>query len=180
MKTLTLLRHAKSSWDDMAQRDFDRPLNGRGRRAAETVGRHLRTLHDGFDHILASPAVRVVETLEGAARGFGAPLTPEWDMRLYLASVPTLLDAIHAIPAEAANALLVGHNPGMEQLVLTLAGPDGDSALQHAVEEKFPTAAVAVLRLEVEDWAAVGTATGTLDHFIRPRDLDPQLGPDGT
>ena len=71
MKTLTLLRHAKSNWDDPAMRDFDRPLNRRGRAAARAMGREIRALKLGFDAVVASPAVRVVETLAGLESGDG-------------------------------------------------------------------------------------------------------------
>ena len=74
MKTLTLLRHAKSGWDDPVLRDFDRPLNGKGKRAAQLVGRNWRTLGLVFDHAIASPAVRVVETIEQVATGYGDAL----------------------------------------------------------------------------------------------------------
>jgi len=77
MKTLTLLRHAKSGWDDPVSRDFDRPLNAKGKRAAAMVGRHMRTLGLAFDHVVASPAVRVVETLDEIVTGYGQTLAPE-------------------------------------------------------------------------------------------------------
>ena len=120
MKTLTLLRHAKSGWDDPLLRDFDRPLNAKGQRAAVTVGRNLRAMDLHFDHVVASPAVRVEETLAQVAHGYGAELSPSYDRRLYLAEVATLLEVIHALPAGAASALLAGHNPGLEELVLAL------------------------------------------------------------
>ena len=81
MKTLTLLRHAKSGWDDPVLRDFDRPLNGKGKRAAQLVGRNWRTLGLVLDHAVASPAVRVMETIEQVATGYGDALAPAWDRR---------------------------------------------------------------------------------------------------
>lgn len=174
MKTLTLLRHAKSGWDDPELRDHDRPLNGKGERAARTVGRHLRERGDAFDRIVASTAVRVVETLMGFERGYGRSLHIQNDRRLYLASVPMLIDVIHEQPDDAARVMLVGHNPGMEELTLALAAK---SVLRGAVEEKFPTASVAVLTFDVARWQEVEPGTGTLASFVRPRDLDPALGP---
>lgn len=173
MKTLTLLRHAKSSWDDTVPRDFDRPLNDKGRRAARTIGRHLRDA--AFDHVVASPARRVVETLAEVEAGLGRSLLPAWDKRLYLASPETLIDVVRDLPAIATRALLVGHNPGLEELVLALV-PDGD-ATRDAVELKYPTASVAELCWEGE-WTAVRHGGATLVRFVRPRDLDPTLGPD--
>ncbi len=178
MKTLTLLRHAKSSWDDPVARDFDRPLNGKGQRAAVTVGRHLRSEGLAFDHVAASPATRVVETIEQVETGYGSQLAPVWDKRIYLASASSLLDVIHELPAGADSVLLVGHNPGLEDLVLMLIPDRVDDALRDSIEEKFPTAAVAVMTFDVADWCAIRANGGTLARFTRPRDLDPALGPD--
>jgi phosphohistidine phosphatase len=177
MKTLTLLRHAKSGWDDPLLRDFDRPLNAKGKRAAVTVGRNLRAMALSFDHVVASPAVRVIETLAEVAHGYGAELSPHCDRRLYLAEVATLLDVIHVLPGTADTALLAGHNPGLEELVLALV-PDGDDGRRSDVAVKFPTASVAVLTFAVDDWADVAEGSATLTNFVRPRDLDPALGPD--
>jgi phosphohistidine phosphatase len=177
MKTLTLLRHAKSSWDDPVSRDFDRPLNGRGKKAAVTIGRHMRGAGLAFDHVIASPAVRVVETVEQVETGYGGALAPEWDRRVYLASASSLLDVVHELPAGADSALLIGHNPGLEDLILLLIPDCADDPLRDSVEEKFPTAALAVLTFDVGTWDAVKAGGGTLASFIRPRDLDPALGP---
>ena len=176
MKTLTLMRHAKSGWDDPTLRDFDRTLNAKGRRAAATVGRYLRAEGIGFDHLVASPAVRVRETLDAAGHAYGARPIPCWDERLYLAPVPVLLEVIHALPAEASRVLLVGHNPGLEDLVLALV-PEGEGLWAEAAR-KYPTATVAEMTFDVADWGAVTPGAATLTRFIRPRDLDPALGPD--
>lgn len=178
MKTLTLLRHAKSSWDDPVARDFDRPLNARGQRAAATVGRHMRGEGLQFDHVAASPAVRVVETIEHFEAGYGSELAPAWDRRIYLASASSLLDVIHELPAGAGSALLIGHNPGLEDLVLTLVPDRSGDALRDSVEEKFPTAALVEMRFDTDDWGSVRAGGATLVRFVRPRDLDPALGPD--
>ena len=177
MKTLTLLRHAKSGWDDTVQRDFDRPLNGKGRRAAQTVGRHLKREGFGFDHVVASPALRVQQTLDEVAAGYGRTLAPVWDRRIYLASAATLLDVIRELPDAVPAAMLAGHNPGLEDLVLLLV-PDAGAGLRDAVEEKYPTASVAELTFAADRWADVAEGSGTLARFVRPRDLDPSLGPD--
>lgn len=177
MKTLILLRHAKSGWDDPVARDFDRPLNGKGERAAVAIGRYARSLGLSFDHVLASPAVRVVETLEHFAQGYGRNLDPVWDKRAYLASPETLLDLIRDLPDSAEQALVVAHNPGLEELVLALVPQDAESPLRDAVAEKFPTASLAVLTIG-ERWDEAGDAPAALVRFIRPRDLDASLGPD--
>jgi phosphohistidine phosphatase len=175
MKILTLLRHAKSGWDDPATRDFDRPLNPRGRRAARTVGAEMKAQGLAFDLALASPARRVAETLDEVATAFGA-VEPHYEPRLYLASAAALLDIVRHAPDGADRLLLVGHNPGMEELALRL-GRRGDP-LRAEVELKYPTGTVAQIELPAEHWAEVKEGTGRIVRFIRPRDLDPELGPD--
>ena len=178
MKTLTLLRHAKSGWDDPVTRDFDRPLNRRGRRAARTVGAEMRKLGLAFDRVLASPARRVVETLEEVAEAFG-PLEPHYEQRLYLATIETLIELLRATDESVERLLLVGHNPGMECLALALSG-GSDNALRGEIELKYPTGTLAEIALDVEGWWQVDGGCGKITRFIRPRDLDPELGPDGT
>lgn len=174
MKTLTLLRHAKSGWDDSARRDFDRPLNARGRRAARAVGAEMKVRGLAFDLILASPARRVIETLEEVAAGYG-PLDVRWEEGLYLASITTLLETVRSAPDGADRLLLVGHNPGLEEIALHLSDGKG---LHREVEVKYPTGTLTRIGLPVERWAEVAAGTGRIEHFIRPRDLDPELGPD--
>ncbi|MCP3734138.1 histidine phosphatase family protein [Sphingomonas sp. RP10(2022)] len=177
MKTLTLLRHAKSGWDDPVTRDFDRPLNAKGKRAAQAVGRNMRSLDLAFDHVVASPAVRVGETLDAVVAGYGRTLAPVWERRIYLASAATLLDVIHELPAGAERVLLVGHNPGLEDLVLMLV-PEASEGLRALVEEKYPTATLAEMTFDIDDWSAARAGGAMLSRFVRPRDLDPSLGPD--
>ncbi|WP_010545862.1 SixA phosphatase family protein [Sphingomonas elodea] len=177
MKTLLVLRHAKSGWDDPVARDFDRPLNPKGQRAAMAIGRYLRDQGLRFDHAIASPAVRVQETLAQVAHGYGTAIAPVWDQKLYLASLGTLLDAIEDLPDTAGTVLLSGHNPGLEELVLDRVTEDGP--LRDEVERKFPTASLAELRFDVDAWRQVPRASAELVRFVRPRDLDPSLGPDG-
>jgi len=177
MKILTLLRHAKSGWDDPVSRDFDRPLNKRGRKAARVIGRAMRDEGLSFDAIIASPAVRVVETLRDVGDGYGQALEPEQDQALYLASPAVLLERIHHVDDKVERLLVVGHNPGLEQLTLMLSGSSEDG-LRREVELKYPTATLAEIRFDVDSWADVTASGGTLTRFIRPRDLDPELGPE--
>ena len=179
MKRLTLLRHAKSGWDEPVARDFDRPLNAKGKRAARAIGRHMRDNGLTFDHAVASPATRVVETLEEVWDGYGKAVRPTLDRRVYLASAETLLDVIHDAPEYAESLLLAGHNPGMEELVLLLV-PHGAGDGRDAVEDKFPTASLAEIRFDAARWADVIPGSGALARLIRPRDLDPTLGPETT
>lgn len=172
MKNLGLLRHAKSDWGPSDKRDFDRGLNERGRRGAALMGAHIRDHGVAWDRLIASPARRVKLTLESAAIG----PTPHFDERLYLASTDTMLDVLREAEGEAV--LLVGHNPGLGDLILELVAPGRENALFDEAKVKFPTAAFAVLELAVDDWADLALECGTLTHFQRPRDLDPELGPE--
>ncbi len=181
MKTLTLLRHAKSGWDDPLLRDFDRPLNDRGRRAAVTIGKWLRSARrqgvmPDFDLVSASPAVRVRQTIDGVEDGLGSRLAPLYDARIYLSSSATLVELVAGFADHHVNALLVGHNPGLEDLLLELVPPG--PGLRAEAELKYPTATLARLDLDIERWAQVDGGRAQLAHFIRPRDLDPSLGPD--
>jgi phosphohistidine phosphatase len=176
MKTLTLLRHAKSTWDDPIARDFDRPLNPRGRRAACAVGREMKALGLAYDMALASPARRVAETLEEVQQAFG-PLPLTWEQRIYLASTETLMELVRTTDDSAGRLLLVGHNPGLENLALLLTREEG-GPLRGEVEIKYPTGTLAEIGLPVDRWGEVSPGRGTLARFIRPRDLDPELGPD--
>ncbi len=176
MKSLTLLRHAKSGWNDPVSRDFDRPLNPRGRKAARTVALEMKARGLAFDLVLASPARRVIETLAEVEAAYG-PLGPQYDERLYLASTATLIEIVRATPDSADRLLLVGHNPGLEEIALRLSSRD-EGGLRGEVEVKYPTGTVAEIGLAVEHWAEVKEGIGQIVRFIRPRDLDPALGPD--
>jgi phosphohistidine phosphatase len=178
VKKLTLLRHAKSGWDDPVARDFDRPLNPRGKRAAHRIGEYLRERAMQFDHVVSSPAVRCVETIEHVAQGIGETIAPTWDKRVYLASAVSLLDVVQEADDRFESLLLVGHNPGLEDLVLMLVPDRTDDEARDQVEEKFPTASLAEISFPVERWEEVRANGGTLSLFVRPRDLDPSLGPD--
>lgn len=178
MKTLILLRHAKSGWEDSVARDFDRPLNPKGQRAGRTVGQHMKTLGLAFDAAVASPAVRVMQTLAQVSDGYGRAIDPAWDRRIYLASAVTLLDVVQEADDAASTLLLAGHNPGLEDLVLMLVPDRAGDPERDKVEEKFPTASLAELRFDVDRWSDIAAGTGTLVRFVRPRDLDPALGPD--
>lgn len=181
MKTLGLFRHAKSDWHDARARDFDRPLNARGRKGAEVMGRHIREhgREHGlkWDRLIASPAVRVAETIELAAKAAGTAMPINWDRRIYLASSATLLDLLHEQDGDPAAILMVGHNPGLEDLIFDLVPDDGSSPLRDIVEEKFPTATFAVLEIDADRWSDVKEGNARLVYLKRPRDLDPGLGP---
>lgn len=178
MKRLTLLRHAKSGWDDPVKRDFDRPLNERGMRAATLMGRFAKDEDMTFDVLVASPAVRVVETLDHFLDSYGKAIETLWDRRIYLASSAALIDVLHSMPDSADRVLMAGHNPGLEDLILDLVPDDGSNPLRDEVEEKFPTASLATLEFAVDHWKDAGAKNAKLVAFVRPRDLDAALGPE--
>lgn len=178
MKTLGLFRHAKSGWADPRARDFDRPLNERGERGALLMGRHIRDTGLRFDRVVASPAVRVTETIELASKAFGRSFPVEWDRRIYLASSATLIDLLRDLEGDPSAVLMVGHNPGLEDVIFDLVPDDGSSPLRDEVEVKFPTASFAVLELGIERWEELAEGKARLSALTRPRDLDPTLGPE--
>jgi phosphohistidine phosphatase len=177
MKVLGLYRHAKSDWNDARLRDFDRPLNERGRKGAALMGEHIRSFGVAWQRIVASPAVRVTQTLEIGAAGETRMPTVDWDRRIYLANSATLIDVLREVAGNPRSLMIVGHNPGLEDLIFDLVPDDGTSPLRDIVEVKFPTAAFAVLELDIERWSDVAEGCGRLTHLVRPRDLDPELGP---
>jgi phosphohistidine phosphatase len=178
LKSLTILRHAKSGWDVAVERDFDRPINARGRRGAELIGQYVKRHAMPVDRIVASPAVRVTETLDifQPAAGLDA-IEPVWDRRIYLASAATLIDVLRDTGKDAAHLLISGHNPGLEDLALMLTPEEGGGNLRAAVEEKLPTSALVRLELDIADWSALDVNQARITAFVRPRDLDPSLAP---
>jgi phosphohistidine phosphatase len=167
MKTLFLLRHAKSDYP-AGVRDFDRPLNARGRAAAVRMGEELRRLGLAADHILASPAARVMETLALVSDGYGGRMPVDFREDLYLASPETLLGFIAQMDDADGRLLVVGHNPGLQQLALQLggAGPEHD-----AITGKYPTGALTEIALPIERWREIDES-GRIVRFLRPRDLN--------
>lgn len=162
MRTLYLLRHAKSSWKDANLADFDRPLSGRGRRAAETVGLFLKDKEITLDLVVSSPAVRARQTIEIVLRS--AKQRPElrFDERIYEATVGRLLEIVSQLENEHKAVLLVGHNPGMQELLALLTGQS----------EEYPTAALTKITFKNLKWAEVGNKKGSLEWFVKPKELD--------
>lgn len=177
MRILGLFRHAKSDWQDPRARDFDRPLNARGRKGAAVMGRHVRDHGVRWDRMISSPAIRCAETIEIACEAAGRPVAVNWDRRIYLASSATLADLLRETEGDPKSVMMVGHNPGLEDLIFDLVPDDGSSPLRDVVEVKFPTASFAVLELDIDKWSDLKDNCGRLVHLTRPRDLDPELGP---
>lgn len=170
MLTLSLLRHAKSSWDDAAQKDFDRPLAERGEESAPRMGAYMAKEGLKPDVILCSPAVRARQTLELLLPQLGAQPTVEYEDSFYLAAPSVLLARIRRIAAKVQHILIIGHDPGMQGLAVDLAAK-GDPQLLQAVASKFPTAGLAVITFKTNDWSKVGPGKGHLAQFMTPKRL---------
>jgi phosphohistidine phosphatase len=168
-RTLFLLRHAKSGWDDPALADFDRPLAPRGRQAAPLVGREMKKRGWLPDLALVSSARRTVETWKLAAAEFSEEPAVQFSRALYHAGPQELIAALRAVPESCRSVILVGHNPGLEELAVMLAGAGSDPNALGAVKEKFPTGALARFEFD-EPWTELRTTT--LTHFLRPKDLE--------
>ena len=167
-RALVLLRHAKSDWpEDVA--DHERPLAGRGRRDAPAMGRWLREAGYRPDHVVCSTALRTRQTWELVRDELDVDPATEFEPRVYGATVQELLDVIGGAPASAGTLLVIGHNPGLEYLALTLAG-DAPSDERERMHRKFPTAAVAVFEWS-GGWDQVAAGATRLVRFVTPHDL---------
>lgn len=170
MLTLTLLRHAKSSWDTPDLDDIDRPLAPRGLKAAVKMGRALDQRGPNIELILCSPAKRTRQTCDLVLPEIAATPAVHFDDALYHGLPEMLLSRVQTQGEQARHVLLIGHNPGLEILAvrLTQSGPPEAIA---AMTQKFPTAAAAQLAFDVPTWRDLGAATGNLTYFITPRAL---------
>ena len=164
MKTLLLLRHAKSSKDDPALRDFDRPLNDRGKDDAKLIGRFMRERSISPELLISSPAKRAQRTAELVMKAAGLTINVAFDERIYEADVHRLLVLVSQIEPAMNDVLLVGHNPGFEDLVEALTGRPA----------RLPTASLAQIDLAVEEWNKVRAGAGKLKWLVTPKDLKKQ------
>ena len=149
--------------------DFDRPLNARGKRAVGDIASVLSGLPAQPELVLCSPARRARETLDGIRPGLTGKPETRFDRSLYLAAPDHLAGVVLALP-DIACAMLIGHNPGLHELAVMLAG-DGDRALRRRLAEHFPTGALAVLTFRGE-WRNARPGSGHLAAFMVPRDLE--------
>ena len=170
MRTLYLLRHGKSDQDDDRLEDHDRPLAPRGVRACARMGAWLAQAKPAPELVLCSSARRAVETLDRVLPHLETPPEVRVDRALYLAAPSRLLEALAGVGDSVEALLLVGHNPGVHVLAADLA-EDGDPDAVERLSQKFPTAAVAVLRLPVGSWDRIEGCRGELLGFVAPRQL---------
>ncbi|WP_327347151.1 histidine phosphatase family protein [Streptomyces europaeiscabiei] len=167
LRRLVVLRHAKSAWP-VGVPDHERPLAPRGHRDAPAAGRALAETDSLPDLAVCSTAVRARRTWELASAQWGTPPPVRYDARVYAADVPELLDVVRATPDHVRTLLLVGHNPGLEELVLDLAGDALDDTLDD-IRTKFPTSAIAFLSWHGATWAALAPGTALLTDMIVAR-----------
>jgi phosphohistidine phosphatase len=170
MLTLTLFRHAKSSWELTALDDRERPLNARGIAAAPVMGAFLRKQGLRPDLVLCSSAVRTRQTLDLASGGWDPRPRTKFDSALYLAEPFNMLECVRKTPAAVKHLMIVGHNPGLQILALELIG-EGDADLISALSQKLPTAGVVVLTFEAKSWKDIAPRKGRLVHFATPKML---------
>ena len=170
MRQLLLLRHAKSSWDDAKLADRDRPLSGRGRRAAASMRQAMLRLGLAPDLVLVSPARRTLETLEALEPWDETPLIEQAEA-LYLATAPQLLAVLRDIPETVRSALLIGHNPGMHDLAQELIAGSQPTEATRRLVQAYPTGALAEFVIP-GPWLRIGAGAGRLTRFITPRELE--------
>jgi phosphohistidine phosphatase len=167
MKHLLLLRHAKSSWGESGLADHDRPLAPRGRRAAKLIAEHLRRERVVPALVLCSSARRTRETLERIAPALGEHVRVQIERELYAAPEHGLLERVRAVEDGVESVMLIGHNPGVEQLALRLAASGASLA---AVRRKYPTGALATLEFAGR-WRELGPGSAELTDFVTPKQL---------
>lgn len=168
MRTIILLRHGKSSWSDPTLADIDRPLAPRGERASRRMAKHLRRRRIRPALVLCSPSLRTRQTLEAIAPSLGKGCTVELVPELYAAAQADLLQRLQALPESTTSVMLIGHNPGLQQLALALASPSPDRA---KLEQKFPTGALATLAFASGSWAALRPGGAELIDYVVPKQL---------
>ncbi len=171
MKSILLLRHAKSAWNDLRLGDHERPLNGRGERSAKAMARHIARRCPRPDLILCSTAVRARQTLAPLVPLLKPPAPPvALERTLYLAAEDTLLERLRAVSDKVDTTLLVGHNDGLWHLAVELAGHGKPGPLA-ALRAKLPTGALVTLSAPIEQWRDLAAGSARLVAFERPRDV---------
>ncbi|MFN2167340.1 MAG: SixA phosphatase family protein [Anaerolineae bacterium] len=168
MRLLTLLRHGKSDWNAAFDSDYDRPLAERGRRDSPFVGEYFADLELVPDLIVSSPAERARQTAQLFAEGAGYGRAIRWEDRMYAASSGELMSVLRTFPDDAEHVLMIGHNPGFEDLAARLIGAD---AYGMALGVRLPTAAAAHIQLDVDAWNQVQANRGQLQWLVTPKML---------
>ncbi len=163
MKRLLILRHAKSSWSDEKIPDHERPLSKRGQRAAPMIGRLMRIEGLLPDLVLSSTALRCRQTVAAIIEASGYPGEVRWSSDFYMAGPQAYLETLQSLTDDPPTVMVVGHNPGMEELLAGFIGR----------EEHLPTAALAVVTLPLEHWSEISQAAkGELAGLWKPKELE--------
>lgn len=170
MKKVILLRHAKSSWDNPDLDDNVRPLNKRGKAAAPVIGAWLAERRHKPDVVLSSSSERTRQTVKGIKHALPDLPAATFEAGLYHASPDSMLARLNQLPESCNTVLLVGHQPGLGALTRRLSNGDETRRCKRAFEH-FPTAAAAVLELDVENWDELDFATARFVDFAKPREL---------
>jgi phosphohistidine phosphatase len=174
MKTLYLLRHAKSSWKEPALSDHDRPLAPRGARAAGQMATHIAQTAISPALVLCSSARRARGTLDAIAHALTDATEVRIEKELYAADATQLLARLRTVPSDTLSVMLIGHNPGLQDLAVELSDEGEEDALRQ-LSTKFPTAALATLDLAETDWSELGPRQAYLQGLVLPRQLDEGL-----
>lgn len=168
-RELFVLRHAKSDWASGAEQDFDRPLNGRGKKDAPRMGRWMKERGLIPDLVIASPAKRAKGTVKAVVKALGKSKDDiHWDRRIYEATLPTLLELVASLPADAHRVLVVGHNPGLEELIAYLVSP---TQLPDPPVGFLKTAALAWMEID-GPWAIADRGCADLAQLMLPKQLE--------
>lgn len=170
MKHLYLLRHAKSSWDDPSLDDAERPLAPRGIRALARMRKYLRKAKIRPDLVICSPARRTRQTLSEVEPALGRDVEVRIEPQVYGGGAGALVDLISRTPDSASSIMLIGHNPALQDLAVSLA-VDGEEALRARLAQKFPTGGLAIIGMPLDAWRDLGEGRGTLEGLVLPREL---------
>ena len=170
MLTLSIVRHAKSSWGDASLRDIDRPLNERGKAQALRLGSYLSEKQISPDLIICSSAKRARQTLKQMKKNWHTDSEVVVENQLYLASPNTIIRLLGEYGARHTHIMIIGHNPGLHMLAhkLSVRGNDEDLAI---LAEKYPTGTLCTIKSRAEKWKKIGKASGKLIYLATPKQL---------
>lgn len=166
MKYISIWRHAKAERPEAYPNDYERPLTERGQRDAQRMSAVLARLEPAIDLIVSSPAARTAQTTQVLVAQLHGAIDPQWHAAAYLAAADTLLEMLKALPDAASHVVVVGHNPGMEELASGLCGASPED-----VFVRLPTAALAHVVVEASHWSMVRWGAGQLRLLLTPKIL---------
>lgn len=170
MLTLTIVRHAKSSWGDPGLRDIERTLNERGKAQAQRLGTDLEGKQLSPDLIICSSANRARQTLEQMQKNWQTDAELIVESRLYLASPNAIMELLNEHGQDHSHIMIIGHNPGLHMLAHGLAR-EGDEQGLAMLREKYPTGTLCIVRSKTDKWKNIGNGTGKLIYLATPKQL---------